>query len=324
MIRRKLESIFHHRVTKWVVIGALAGASLVLLWPSTTLIENNIFIPIDIGKIPTGLTLGVPSEKGLDVRVRGPESVIETLPDLKLRYPLDLSGRNVGMSSIPIHPGRIPLPRKISIIKITPANLTVNLEHVMEKKVPVTILVSGKPAPGFLVADAVAKPSFVTLRGPENILGPIQNTNTKPIDVSGLSEPFKKEIALDLAEGLAIASPLGIVLAEILIEEQIVTKIFRDIPVEGQDTPYLYTITPPSIDIEVKGPVNILEKLYSDNGIKVYVDLKALEPGVYEKYAAMTLPVKTALVGVNPNIFIVKISSQIPKNNDNKEKTAVD
>ena len=227
MTRRKLDYIFRHQITKWVVIGALAGASLVLLWPSATLIETNIFIPIDIGKIPSGLTLGSPPEKGLDVRVRGPESVIETLPDLKLRYPLDLSGANVGMSSIPITPGRIPLPRKISIIRITPANLTVNLEHVMEKKVPVTVSVSGKPVAGFFVADAVAKPSFVTLRGPVNILGPIQNTNTKPIDVSGLSEPFKKEIALDLAEGLDIAAPLGIILAEILIEEQIVIKIFR-------------------------------------------------------------------------------------------------
>jgi len=193
----------------------------------------------------------------------------------------------------------------------------------MEKKVPVTVSVLGTPVSGFLVADAVAKPSFVTLRGPENVLGPIENANTKPIDVSGLSEPFKKEIALDLAEGIDIASPLEIVLAEILIEEQIVTKIFQGIPVEGKDTPYLYTVTPPSIDIEVKGPVNILEKLYSNNGIKVYVDLKALEPGVYEKYAAMALPVKTTLVGVNPEIFTVEISSQIRKNSNDQQETTM-
>jgi YbbR domain-containing protein len=323
MILHKLESIFSHRVTKWVFLIVLAGFCLVLLWPDATLIETNIFIPIDIVKIPSGLTTGKPPEKGLDVRVRGPETVIEKLPDLKIRYSIDLSGANVGMSSIPIDSNLIPLPRKISIIRITPANLTVNLEHAMEKKVPVMVSVSGTPVSGFFVADAIAKPSFVTLRGPENVLGPIENANTKPIDVSGLSEPFKKEIALDLAEGLDIASPLEIVLAEILIEEQIVTKIFRDIPVDGKDTPYRYTITPPSIDIEVKGPANILEKLYSKNGIKVYVDLKALEPGVYEKYAAITLPVKTALLGVNPEIFAVKISSQIQKNN-NKQKTRME
>jgi len=45
----------------------------------------------------------------------------------------------------------------------------------------------------------------------------------------------------------------------------------------------------------------------------VYVDLKGLPPGTYVKRATITLPVKTALIGVTPEMFTIKISSNLNK-----------
>ncbi|MBU4185867.1 MAG: hypothetical protein KKC23_06680 [Proteobacteria bacterium] len=184
--------------------------------------------------------------------------------------------------------------------------MTVKVEKETKKELPVIVSFSGKPAPGFFTY-AVTKPSSVMLKGPENILGPIEKIFTKPIDVNGLSESFKKEIALDLPECLDIISFSGIILAEVFIEEQIVAREFKNIPVKGKDSTYTFSITPPAIDIEVKGPVNVLEKLYQENGLEVCVDLKGLKPGVYVRRASIILPVKTILVGVKPEIFTVKI-----------------
>jgi YbbR domain-containing protein len=72
----------------------------------------------------------------------------------------------------------------------------------------------------------------------------------------------------------------------------------------------MYSIMPPTINIEVKGPVNIIEKLHKDKGIEVYVDLKGLKHGVYVRRATITLPVKTTLIGVKPELFTVKISTE--------------
>ena len=98
-----------------------------------------------------------------------------------------------------------------------------------------------------------------------------------------------------------------VVFAEIFIEEKTDAKIYHDIPVEGRDTQYRYSVSPPGVNIEVKGPVNVLEKLYTEKGIKVYVDLKGLKPGVYVRRAAIALPLKTTLVSAEPEIFTVKI-----------------
>jgi YbbR domain-containing protein len=272
-----------------------------------------IFIPVDSDQIPAGLTITGPSLKGIEVYVRGPKSALRILSDMKMRYVLDLSGAHIGINSIPIEKDRIILPGGISIVKINPTFLTVTIDNKIKKELPVKILFSGKPATGFTVSSAVLKPSSVILQGPQNILAPMDKVLTKPVEIKGLSESFKKGVALDLVEDLEIISPSKIIFAEISIEEKIVTQKFFDIQVEGKNSPFSYMITPPAINIEVKGPVHIIEKLHTEKWITVYVDLNGLPPGTYVKRATITLPVKTALIGVTPEMFAVKISSNLHK-----------
>jgi YbbR domain-containing protein len=295
------------------VLSFSLGVCLFLTGACSSLQETVIFIPVDFGQIPAGLTITGPSLKGIEVYVRGPKSTVKILSDLKMRYVLDLSGVHIGINSIPIKKDHIILPEEISIIKINPTFLTVTIDNKIKKELPVKILFSGKPASGFIVSGAVVKPSSIILQGPENILGPLDKVLTKPVEIKGLSESFKKEVALDLVEDLEIISPSEIIFAEISIEEKIVTQKFFDIRVEGKNSPFSYMITPPTLNIEVKGPVNIIEKLHTEKWITVYVDLKGLPPGTYVKRATITLPVKTALIGVTPEMFTIKISSNLHK-----------
>ena len=298
--------IIFNKVWKWVILCFFLVSCFFLLWHDSPFHETDIFIPIDFGKIPDGLSIIDPPLKGIEVRIRCPESLVKTLSEIKSRYLLDLSDINEGVNNIPIRKDGIKLPSGISIINITPSFLTVKVEKELKKELPVIVSFSGKPATGFFTY-AVTRPSSVMLKGPENILGPIEKIFTKPIDVNGLSESFKKEIALDLPECLDIISFSGIILAEVFIEEQIVAREFKNIPVKGKDSTYTFSITPPAIDIEIKGPVNLLEKFYQENGLEVCVDLKGLKPGVYVRRASIVLPVKTILVRVKPEIFTVKI-----------------
>jgi YbbR domain-containing protein len=277
------------------------------LWPGEALIETSLFIPVVAENLPSGLTFSSPPEKGFEVRIRGPKQLVEKLPETKISYRLDLSDAGLGAKSMPINPSRIPLSEDIEIIRINPSYILVRIENEMEKKVPVVVSVSGKPASGFFVSNTVCDPKWVVLRGPKSILDPVDKMMTKPIDVGGTSESFKKEITLDLKEELTALSTQGIILAKIFIEEKVVTKKFENLPVAGTDCRYSYKIAPPVISIDVKGPVTIIEKLSTENGIAVYVDLKSLEPGVYVRCASITLPNETTLTGVDPEIFTVKI-----------------
>lgn len=269
--------------------------------------ETDILIPIIADKLPKGLTLVGPPLKEIEVRVQGALSALEYLLQNKPSYRLDLSSVTIGVESVPINPDIIKIPEGVKITQVNPAYVTVKVDRRLKKQVPVNIAFTGKPAAGFFVDDLLTKPSTIMLCGPETVLGSVDAILTKPIDVSGRSESFKKEIALELTPSIEVCTSSGIILAEIYIAEKDLSRQFADILVEGHNTPYEFSISPPTIHIEIKGPQKIVENLHPQKDIRVLVELKDLSPGVYVRRATITLPVKTTLVKVEPELFTVKI-----------------
>ena len=72
---------------------------------------------------------------------------------------------------------------------------------------------------------------------------------------------------------------------------------------------YPFKISPPAIEITVKGPARSVNFLPSDPDFDVYVDLKGLVPGVYVRRAVILLPLPTTLVKATPELFTVHIRS---------------
>ncbi len=269
--------------------------------------ETDILVPIDPYKLPEGLTLVGPPLKEIEVRVQGAQSALESLSLNRPMYRLDLSSVTIGVESIPINPDMLQMPEGVKITRVNPAYLTVRVDRRLKKQVPVMISVSGKPAANFYVDDLLAKPSEVMMCGPETVLGSIYAISTKPIDINGRTESFKKETALDLEAGLEVCASSGIILAEIYIAEKEITRRFTNILVEGENALFNFSISPPTITIEIKGPQKIVENLQPEKDIRVFVELKDLNPGVYVRRATITLPVKTSLVIVEPKLFTVKL-----------------
>jgi YbbR domain-containing protein len=297
-----------------MLLGALLFWPLCSLEPAQSLSVNeiDILIPVDPYKLPQGLTLAGPALKEIEIRVKGPPEVLEDLRRNVPRYPLDLSAVAVGVESIAVDPDLIPIPVGVQITRVNPAYLRVSVDHLIKKKVAVKVVVSGDPAGSYSINGTLAKPATMLICGPETAVGSVDEVFTKPVDVTGRSENFKKEIAVDLAEGVEICSSSGIVLAEIYLAAKVATKRFAGIWVQGKNTPYAFSISPPTLTLEIKGPLNIINNLQPSKDIDVYVELENLKPGVYVRRAAISLPVKTTLVNVEPELFTVKIIGDIP------------
>ncbi|MBW2564038.1 MAG: YbbR-like domain-containing protein [Deltaproteobacteria bacterium] len=305
--RQQIFNIFRQKKIKWLTVCIAIGICAYFFLPAASLYETDILISVGFDKIPSGLTITSFSPKNIEVRVRGPKSLIKDISNLKLQYSADLSDVSTGLNSIPVHLGKVGFPNQFSIINVNPAFLDVVADIEIYKKVPVEVFYTGEPASNFFVSDALAKPSSLILRGPEKLLHPIEKVLTKSININGISESFKKEITLDLPEDIDIVFPSGVIHAEIFLKEKFAIKKFSNIPVKGKNTKYSYSITPFAINIEIKGPVKILDKLKAKEEINVSVDLKGLKPGIYVRRAAITLPVKTTLASAEPEIFTVKI-----------------
>jgi YbbR domain-containing protein len=170
--------------------------------------------------------------------------------------------------------------------------------------------VEGEAAPGFHFTGGSTAPHKAVVRGPQYILDDIEHITTNPIDIAGASEAFKKEITLNLAESVTVVFPEDPILAQIDIGVKTITRPFKNLPLAGRHIKLPYSITPPSISLDVKGPVNIVNTLETNQGFVVYLDLAGLKPGVYVRRATIVLPVTTMLVGVSPEIFTVTIKEK--------------
>ncbi len=299
--------VFRRKNIKWMFLCIVPVIAFIFFHPELSSHETDIYIPVIAGNIPNDLTITGTALKGIEVHVKGSSSALNKLSGLKLSYAIDLKGVHPGLNSITIDKKNIRLPGGIFILSVRPEYLTVKIEKQITKKLPVEIKYTGKPASGFFVAGAIAKPMAVTLEGPESILGPMDKIRTKPVNLNRASGSFKKEIVLDTQENIHIENFSGIILAEIFIKEVLVVKKFSDVKVQGRGSREPYLISPPAITIEVKGPLSIIEKLNGEKGLQVYVNLKGLKPGVYVRRASITLPVNTTLVQVKPELFTVRI-----------------
>jgi YbbR domain-containing protein len=302
-------NILLKKTIKWLFLLMVLGICVFLIWP-TPLTEIDIFIPVQHENIPDGLTVSPPFPKGIEVSISGPRSTLKTIKTNIPPYTLDLSNGKIGDLMVPIDKDSISLPPDITIKKVSPSFLTVTIEKESIKIVPVNVSLLNKPAAGHNIVKIAASPDSVTLKGPKSKLDPIKKIQTKPVDINGASESFRKETTLDLDEGIQNTGPSEAIRVEISIQEKVDFREFKDIPIRGINTRYSYHISPAVIEIKVKGPINKLNKLDAGTNIKVHIDLKELQPGLYMKAAAILLPVDITLIQVDPEIFTVEIDNK--------------
>ena len=265
-------------------------------------------IPIVLESLPEDLIHSGSALKDLTVTVKGSRSALTHLATLKPVYALDLAAVEPGEHSIPVHPEQLSLPDDLTVVNIDVSAIHLVIENVVQKELPVMVALAGSPAKGYSVTAALAVPANIVIRGPQSLLDALTKVSTNPIDVSGAVESLKKEVAVALEDRIEIIFPKGVITAQVQIEEKVVTRKYTDVPVEGKNTSFLFSITPPIIQIDVKGPVNVLDKLVERDDFSVYVDLAKLEPGVYVRRATIALPLNTTLVGVEPEIFTVNVT----------------
>lgn len=271
---------------------------------------SHIKVPLKIVNLPRGTLVTNPVVQGIEIQVRGPAEIRSRLSDLNLQFRLDLSHLEPGSHTVPIQIRQLRLPQGLSITGLQPQAIPVQLELEARKEVPITVFYKGTPAPGYFVVQTVAEPELVLLSGPEQDLDKIESVFTHPIDVSGIADSFKKEITLDLPENLEAITLKAPILVSVEIAEEIQTKHFKAILVEIPGSKDRCEINPAYINMDVKGPVKLLEGLTRHSDFRVYVDIKDLDPGVYVRRATIELPVGTTLIKVKPEIFTVTISDK--------------
>jgi YbbR domain-containing protein len=279
------------------------------LWQQYSLVETEISYPITFENLSRGLTVSGQPPKEVDVVVKGQKIALEALRAQKDSFALNLSGAEAGLVTLPIEGADLHLPENISIVHLEPSSVTLRIEAKRTKTVPVGVILSDDaPAAGYAVEFTQSTPASLRISGPEKIITPIEQLDTLPVSIKDAAESFKKEVAVDLPEEVTIeGGGTPVVTAQITIMENVGTRRFENVPIDGRNTLLPIKITPETMSIDVGGPENVLSTLSVDTDITAYVDLKDLSPGAYVRPIQITLPVGTTLDGAAPEVSTVVI-----------------
>ncbi|PIE61333.1 MAG: hypothetical protein CSA29_03765 [Desulfobacterales bacterium] len=282
-------------------------------------VETVILLPVDFSNVPDDMVLTQSHTETIELKIKGTPDRINMLNIKRMRYPADLytdlefdpagdsDSIEAGRYLLPIDPSRIPLDPGITILEILPSFLSVQLDRKITKTFRVTVPYFGKTAKGYMALAPCVNPPTVDLTGAQTMIENIEILRLKPVDLGNASESFKKEVPLDLDNPLLFPAARPMFIVTVPIKPRIGVKALENLAIELKHAPIGVSIEPSRIDIEIKGPENILANNTILDQIVVFMDLKGLKPGVYARHAYIHLPVELVLTKAVPQVFTVTI-----------------
>lgn len=283
-------------------LRALALAIAIGLWLFVNAGQRSAIeplrVPISYRSLPAGMVIVSRPPDFVEIQVTGPRTLLSLLDSDRLTVRLDLSGVAPGQASFKITPSMFKVPHQTTITSVSPSEVVLDIDRVIQRELPVHVDVTGTPATGYQVAGAQAKPPLVTVIGPSRYLRQVNQIDTEPFDVRGLAADTERRVDLENPNAtLALATVR--VDARVSIGEKISDREFRGLHIVVRDSDYKFRVNPSHVGITVRGPALKIAEL--DPKTLAYVDAKELLPGYHEVPVLVNLPDGMQVVRQSPD-----------------------
>ena len=308
------------------IITRISGVLLFLFFSCTIFfnctiepVESDLLLPVDFSNVPEDMVLTDFQTDKIEIRIKGNPRHIEMLNKETILYPADLytdlefdpagdsDSIETGTYLLPVDKTRIPMNPAITILDISPSYLSVRLEKKVTKTFAINAPYIGEPAAGYLALTPACEPSSIELTGAQSLINAIDQLRTKPVDLTGANESFKKKVPLDLENPQLFSSAQSIFIVSVPIQPKLGIKTIDNIPIQIKNNQARISIEPASLSIEIKGPLDILGNKAVIDQIYAFMDLKDLKPGIYARHAYINIPVDLAMTNAVPQVFTVNV-----------------
>jgi YbbR domain-containing protein len=159
--------------------------------------EIGYTVPLEVKNVPKGLIIANQIPGHVDVRLSGSRTLLANIQGSDLEVSVDLHDAKPGITTFRSLDERLNLPRSIIVSRMSPSYVDIKLERLIQKKVPLQVVVDGSPAPGFSIAEVMAAPDMVEIEGAESEIKKVSEVETEAVDVEGLKASFTLTVPLD-------------------------------------------------------------------------------------------------------------------------------
>lgn len=244
-------------------LKALALAITLGLWfavttqraPATRLLRG---VPLEF-VLPENVEIGNDPPKTVEVTLQGGRGKLDEMNPSNLVALADVTGLRPGDRVARLYDlVRMDLPEDVRVTEVTPRSVTLHLETVVERDVPVEARFEGQLPAGFRRASVTVTPERVRLRGPESHVNAFEHIFTETISLSDLRESRTfPQVAVDIPDHKVTPLDASVGVSVEVSEEQSEQR-FTNVPVR---TPSGAPAAPSTATVVLRGPRSVIESL---------------------------------------------------------------
>ncbi|HET7152524.1 MAG TPA: CdaR family protein [Candidatus Kapabacteria bacterium] len=280
-----------------------------ILWVAVNLaneVQTVLHVPTEV-LFPSGKTSRTPLPKTINVTVKAQGwQIVQLLYAHPPVCNIDIHELETSSGSIPLNQSllleHMALPAEAHVVSVQPDTLSITMDDIMEKTVPVVPDATIECKNGFEQVGAVqTQPDSIRISGARSIVDGIHAWRTKLLDLRNVALPIREDVALSdsLRDLITIAQHTVAVSAD--VQELADTK-YEAIPVTVLNAPpgRHITIQPPTITVWLRGGSEVLTHI-SPQDIRASVDYYTLtEKNSDSADVNATVPPQTILLRETP------------------------
>ncbi|MBF0352186.1 MAG: hypothetical protein HQM11_14225 [SAR324 cluster bacterium] len=253
--------------------------------------EMSFFAPIVFKQLPANLIITsdpppMVNVSALIVTRRG-----KTFNPNDVQLILDLSNLNSGTFPYDLTTDQVTAPSNIRILSISPAQITIQTEEIIERVIPLKPRYQGQLKQNYVLEKIEVIPDSVTLKGPKSRMQNLSNIFTKEINLQDLNSSIDLIVHLDLPDKTLqiIDTNIDFYTARISVISLPIRRLFNNVPIYLTNATYVSVINPPTFNLQVEGPADIVEHL-DPTQIYGVVDLTDYKPGTAKVIPTPVVP----------------------------------
>ncbi len=298
----------------WQIL-ALSFVMAVGLWYAITVrerMEMQAEVSLTYRGIPDNLMVVDGLLKSYTVQLRGPRELVRALDTKTLSASVDLSVLRRGTNVITLSPPSVLVnSRALDVMGLSPNRLTLEVEAVMERTVPVEPRFNSPQLAQALKAENLRTiPAGVTIRGPESVVKKVNSLSLEvPIDPQ--SEVGEREFTRPVAAPPQVSCSPGVVQVRYSISGIRGQLDVERTPAVNVRNAQNYHVVPGKVQLRVELPETLTtNKAYLDK-IRVVLDVQSVPPGGRRIIkASVELPEGARLLGITPTTLTVTNTSK--------------
>lgn len=211
--------LLHNWHLKLISMGLAA-----VLWAAvarTPTSEIGVLVSLEYQNIPQNAEVAGDATDRVEVRLRGPSSIMRTVSDEDVSVAIDMKNVTLGEETIlPLTPEMVDAPFGAEVVRVIPARVRLTLEPTATKLIRVTPTLNGDPQRGFEIEKTLITPDRIEVEGPASHVMALETVPTTPVNVAGKDRTFKESVELDVPDPIVRVPKGGSVRVEVRIRRQ--------------------------------------------------------------------------------------------------------